>query len=1010
MATRPSGGLPVLSRRAKRVLIAVVAIIVAIIIWFQFVNVYVNYAWYREVDVTEVFTTQLWTRVVLFLVAGGGMFGVMFAALFLAFRSRPVFLPSAEIDPLAPYRTVVTAHPKVFALGISILIGVICGFSAQGSWQTVQLWMHGGTFGIRDPQFGNDIGFYMFRLPMIQMVLSWLFIATVLAFVAVLVTQYVFGGIRLSAGKHRKVTAQAALQLSLVVGLFVLVKAVQYWFDRYDLLFSSGVTVANGQVAGAGYTDVNAVVPAKIVLMVIAAICAVGFIVGGALRSIKLPVIALALLVLCSVLIGGAWPLILQKVVVAPNAITKEQTYIQRDMDSTRQAYGITGKKVTYVDYNPKNLDQGDPAKLATDSVNVPNARLLDPNVVSDTFTQRQQLRTFYGFEPILAMDRYTIDGQTQDYVVAARELNLDGLQASQQGWINEHLIYTHGDGFVAAPANQLADGYPIFTVSDLQNQGLIKVTQPRIYYSPMISTYSIVGGPSEGPKREYDSENAAGETNYYTYTGSGGVPVGNFFERLIFATHYADANFLFSSEINSDSKVMYIRDPRERVEKAAPFLTADTHPYPAVVGGRIVWIVDAYTTANDYPYSAKVTLSNATSNSLQAAQGTVGQAATEISYIRNSVKAVVDAYTGKVTLYQVDGSDPVLKAWESVFPGLVDTGPIPRDLSAHFRYPEDLFEVQRQLLSTYYVSDPTDFYQGSSFWQVPTDPTEPTVNAAQPPYYLQIALPGQSNASFQLTSALTWLHRDFASAYVTVESDPHDYGRFTVLKLRSTTQTPGPLLIQQAFNSNTDISNYVSTRTSSGSAKPVYGNLLTLPTANGLLYVEPLYLRGNSTSSYPQLGQVLVWYGQRIGMGPTLVAALQDAAKHAPQSPPTEGSGGNGPSSSAPASSQSSSSSASTPPSTQSQAVTSPPQSGTSPSSSTTSSAARPDARQALQAMQQAEQELALAKSSGDLAKIGAATENLYTAVQQYLAVAGPGAAASSAVTSALTSASGGG
>jgi uncharacterized membrane protein (UPF0182 family) len=329
--------MPALSPRAKRVLIAVVALIVAAVLWFQFVGVYVDYAWYREVHATQVFNTQLWTRIVLFLIAGVGAAVVLLLVLALAYRSRPVFLPSNEIDPLAPYRVIVTARPKLFGFGVAGLVGLICGLSAQGSWQTVQLWMHGGNFGTVDPEFGHDVGFYMFRLPMIQLILSWLFAATVLAFLAVLVTQYVFGGIRLSAGKHRKVTAQAALQLSLLVGVFVLIKAVQYWFDRYDLLFSE----RSGIFTGASYTDVHAVLVAKIILMCIAAICAIGFIVGGVLKSIKLPVIALALLVVSSAVVGGVWPLILQKVVVDPSAITREAPFIERNIAATRDAYAI---------------------------------------------------------------------------------------------------------------------------------------------------------------------------------------------------------------------------------------------------------------------------------------------------------------------------------------------------------------------------------------------------------------------------------------------------------------------------------------------------------------------------------------------------------------------------------------------------------------------------------------------------------------------------------------------
>ncbi len=969
MVTPPPQGMPVLSSRAKRVLGVVVALIVAAVLWFQFVGVYVDYAWYREIGATQVFSTQLWTRVALFFIAGVGAALVVLLALLVAYRSRPVFLPTGEIDPLAPYRVIVSARPKLFGIGVSVLVGLICGLSAQNAWQTVQLWMHGGNFGSTDPEFGHDVGFYMFRLPMIEVVLSWLFAATVLAFLGVLVTQYVFGGIRLSAGKHRKVTAQAALQLSLLVGVFVLIKAVQYWFDRYELLFSE----RSGIFTGASYTDVHAVLVAKIILMSIAAICAIGFIVGGALKSIKLPVIALALLVVSSAVVGGVWPLILQKVVVEPSAISREAPYIERNIAATREAYAIGSDHVEYVSYD-RDREGVRPSELAdAEPGTVKNARLLDPNLLSDTFTQREQLRNFYGFAKQLSVDRYkSEDGTTRDYIVAAREIDVNNFEDSQSGWINQHLVYTHGDGFVAAQANTLSDGYPVFEVSDVANpKGGIPVDEPRIYYGALAPDYAIVGAPEGTSPREYDTD-----TTQYTYQGTGGVPVGGFFDRLIFATHYSEANFLFSSEINSESKILYNRDPRDRVKKAAPFLTVDTRPYPAVVDGRIVWIVDAYTTAQNYPYAETVTLSDATANSLQAAPGATTQANNQISYIRNSVKAVVDAYNGTVTLYQVQDDDPVLNAWEAIFPGLISPeSDISDSLRAHFRYPEDLFEVQRGLIGKYYVNSPTEFFQGSNFWKVPNDPTESEVTAAQPPYYLEIALPGQQQPQFVLTSAMTWFQREYISAYITAGSDPEHYGKITVQQLPPETQTPGPVLIQQLFNSNTDISNYVTTRNTPGRSRILTGNLLTLPTDKGLLYVEPLYLQGVSASSYPQLGQVLVWYNGQVGMGLTLKAALENAT------PADLGDVDTG-DSTAPLPSPG------TVTSTEGGQVTSVPPDSTPP----TSSAALPtDAAQALTDMERAQQALADAKSSGDLGQIGAATERLYDAVQQYLELAAP-------------------
>jgi uncharacterized membrane protein (UPF0182 family) len=946
-----------MSKRAKRVLIALVSLAVLAILWFQFVGIYVDWLWYGEVGFREVFSTQAINRIILFLIAGLGGGGLVFLSLYLAYRSRPVFVPTNEVDPLAPYRTIITTRPKVFAFGISGVVALICGLSAQSDWTTVQLWLHGGDFGTVDPQFNLDVGFYVFTLPMIQLVLGWLFVIISICFICVAVVQYLFGGIRLS-GPGRKITSQATLQLSLLVAAFVLLKAVQYWYDRYELLFSN----RGGTFTGASYTDINAVLPAKLILMLIAAICAVGFVVGAFTRSIKLPAIALGLLVLSSVLIGGVWPLVLQQVVVNPNGINREPEYIARNIDATRAAYQLNN--VTYENYD--GVLKGDPAEIVNDTDTVPNARLLDPNVLSPTFTQQQQLRNFYGFPDQLAMDRYTVKGVTQDYVVAVRELDADGLNDAQKNWINEHMVFTHGDGFIAAPANTVVNGYPDYAISDLSQTPEtedIPVTQPRTYYGQLTTDYAIVGAEG-GVAREYDTDSSR-----YTYTGLGGVDVGNIFQRAVFATEYGEANFLFSSEINSNSKILYNRDPITRVQKAAPFLTTDTKAYPAVVAGRIVWIVDAYTTAPNYPYSQEVLLSDATNNSL-AARGAVGQANTQVSYIRNSVKATVDAYDGTVTLYETkDGSaDPVLKAWEGVFPGLVkpasDASP---ELVSHFRYPQDLFEVQRSLLVRYHVNDPVDFFQSSGFWKVPNDPTvSEAVQAPQPPYYLQVKLPGAQGSEFQLTSVLTGFQREFMSAYVSASSDPADYGKLTVLVLPTATQTPGPTQVQQLFRTTSEISSLVTLSTQQGGSRVIFGNLLTLPVNGGLLYVEPFYIQGqsSSSSSYPQLNKVLVWYAGRVGVGNTLKQALANAASSTPvQTPALPGD------------------------------ASGIPLSGTSttPATTPTTTAAPPaDQAAALAAMDQAASDLDTAKASGDLGAIGAASQKLEDAVNAYLTLAG--------------------
>ncbi len=614
---------------------------------------------------------------------------------------------------------------------------------AQSDWQLVQLFLHATPFNQVDPQFQHDIGFYAFQVPFYTWLLSWLFISIAVAFFGSLVAHYLFGGIRL-AGRGGQIAGPATMQLAILAGVFVLLKAVAYYFDRFALL-SSG---RNERFTGASYTDLNAVLPAKLILLFIAVFCAIAFFVGAFLRNLQLPAIATVLLVLSSLVIGAAFPAVLEQISVRPNANEREAESIQRNMEATRQAFGLTSDKVEYKPYQGTTdvaLDQ-----VKADKTTIPNIRLLDPSVLSKTFTQLQQRKNFYGFPEKLDVDRYTVNGTVRDYVVAVRELNTDGLAENQRDWINQHLVYTHGNGFVAAEANKVNSaldnnggegGYPVFTVSDVSTQGDIPVQQPRIYYGELATSYAIVGGnPGEAPG-EYDTDDKK-----YTYTGSGGVSIGNWFNRLVFAASYGERNILFNQAIGDSSKIIFKRDPRDRVEAVAPWLTVDADPYPAVVDGRIKWIVDGYTTLDRYPYAQQTSLGTSTSDS-DLLPNMPRQPDRSIGYIRNSVKATVDAYDGTVSLYAVDDTDPVLKAWMGVFPGTVKpSSEISPALRQHFRYPEDLFKIQRKLLTMYHVANPSEFYSQGTFWDVPSDPTvdNPTTVQQLSLIHRQVLHPGR--------------------------------------------------------------------------------------------------------------------------------------------------------------------------------------------------------------------------------------------------------------------------
>jgi uncharacterized membrane protein (UPF0182 family) len=872
--------MPKLSRRAKILLSIAGALILVLLVGARLLDTYVDWLWFGEVGFKSVFTTVLVTRIILFFAIALLVGGLLALSLTIGYRSRPVFVPvSGADDPLARYRSTIVQRVRLFGIGIPVVVGLIAGATGQSDWQPVQLMLHGTSFGQTDPQFGKDIGFYAFTLPFISWLTTWLYVAVIIALIGAVITHYVFGGIRLGT-KSENFSVPARVQLSVTAGVFVVILAIDYFFDRYELMYST----RNDLFDGATYTDLNAVLPAKLILMFIAGFCAVAFFVGAFVRNLQLPAIAIVLLILSSILVGWAWPAVLEQFSVKPNAAEKEAGPIARNIAATKNAFGLTDDKVESQDY--AGVTKAEPSQIREDKGTIPNIRLLDPSILSRTFTQREGGENFYGFPEKLDVDRYTVNDKEQDYVVAARELDPNRLVDNQTSWINKHLVYTHGNGFVAAPANKInraltegdstgEGGYPVFTVSDLDaiKAGAkmdIPVTEPRIYYGELATDYAIVNS-----RGEYDTAS----DQDYRYKGKGGVDIDSWFNKFVFFAHYGERNILFNGDIREGSKIMYNRDPRERVSKVAPWLTVDGDPYPAVVNGRIQWIVDGYTTLENYPYAQRTQLGEATADTLS---GVARQDNRTISYIRNSVKATVDAFDGTVNLYSIDDKDPVLKAWEQVFPGTVKHGSIPAALKAHFRYPEDLFKVQRELLAQYHVDNAGQFFSTQTFWDVPPDPTGGNNEAAgstapnQPPYYVLAQVPGEDEPEFQITSAMTLLNRQFLAAWVSVSSEPDDYGKFRVLRLPTEDQPKGPVQVQNEFETTDEVTEN-RTLFNNPNVNVRYGNLLTLPVADGLLYVEPIYIEQKDENAFPQLARVLVYFGGSVGFAPTVDEALDD-------------------------------------------------------------------------------------------------------------------------------------
>lgn len=882
---------PRLPRGARIGLIAGGSLLVMLLVIAPLLDVYVDWLWFGELGFRRVWATVLLTRLALFaavtLVAGGSIA----VAMWLSYRWRPPRMPAASEDLTVQMRLELARRPRLFGGGIALAVGLLCGLIGQNDWQTVQLFAHRGSFGVTDPEFGYDIGFFVFAVPFYRWIVSWLFVAVFFAFLANAAAHYVFGGLQLPPRKgQRLLTRAATVQLAVIAGVFIVLKAAAYWLDRYELLSGDR---KQPTFTGAGYTDIHAAMPAKLVLLAIAVLCAAAFFAVIVLRDMRIPAMAAALLVLSSVLVGGAWPLLMEQFSVRPNAADVERDYIERNIAATRHAYRLDEDWVQYHDY--PGIGTKNPRDVPADLTTIANVRLLDPAVLARTFTQQQQLKNFYSFADQLDLDRYRIDGQLRDYVVGVRELSPDSLTGNQQDWINRHTVYTHGNGFVAAPANRVNaavrdapptsdsnSGYPIYAISDIASQGsgqqLIPVEQPRIYFGEVIAQadpdYAIVGGAPDAAAREYDTD-----ASHYTYTGAGGVSIGNWFNRTAFALRFAQHRILFSRAIGTESKVIIHRDPKQRVQRVAPWLTIDANPYPAVVDGRIVWIVDAYTTLDTYPYAQPAVLSPATTEASPLRR------ANTVSYARNSVKATVDAYDGTVRLYQVDPDDPVLQAWMRVFPGtVIGEEHVSEELRRHFRYPEDLFNLQREVLAKYHVNDPREFFTTNAFWSVPSDPTNDT-NPAQPPFYVLVDDPQTARPSFRLATAMVGYNREFLAAHISVDSDPDNYGRITVLQLPTDTLTQGPQQIQNSLISDTRVA---SERTLLERSNRIqYGNLLTLPIADGgILYVEPLYTERipttSNSSTFPQLSRVLVSLrepraggGVRVGYAPTLAEAL---------------------------------------------------------------------------------------------------------------------------------------
>jgi uncharacterized membrane protein (UPF0182 family) len=874
-------------RRGRVGLIVIAAVVFVLLISLRGIaGFWTDYLWFRELKQTGVWRGVLGTKIMLAVVFSVVFFALLFVDLIIADRIAPKFRPAGpEEEFVERYREVVGQRAGLVRIVVALVLTVIAGPAAQGQWNNWLLFRNGSNvkFGTTDPLFHKDVSFYMFKLPFYKFLIDWAFATLIIIVVVTLVAHYLNGGIRLQSPLQR-VTPQVKAHLSVLFAVLALLKAVGYYLQRYELNFST-----RGTVQGATYTDVKAQLPALKLLMAISLFAAILLIVNISRRGWVLPVIAVGLWAFLAVAVGAAYPAFIQNVRVKPNEADKERTYIARNIKATRAAFNLDpgGGPTKAIAVNAFANDNKLTAQaLADNAPTIRNVRLWDKANLKTSYQQLQGFRSYYEFNDV-DVDRYTLGtpADTTQVWLSLRELLPSGVPNS---WVNRHLVFTHGYGAVMSPANAVTSaGNPDLVIHDLppkSEQGAPTIDQQAaaIYYGEGLPGFSVV----HTDQAELDYPTGTKDVTT-TYQGKGGVKMSSVLRRAAFFLRFGDYNLLVSGSIKPSSRILYIRDIKDRVRKLAPFLKYDGDPYPVVVGGRIEWIQDAYTTSNKYPYS-------------QSADGSraLGDLASGgFNYIRNSVKIVVDAYDGTMKLYAWDTSDPILRVYQKAFPKLfTDANEMPAALRQHLRYPEDLFKVQTNMYTRYHMTDPTTFYKQSDLWDIAQDPGSGQVTAtpttlpsvavpgqvAGPsdrldPYYLLMRLPNEQQESFLILQPFV-PHSDNNSrknmtAFMIAKSDPGDFGRLEAFVMPEDQQVIGPAQVDGLINQDPNFSPQISLLNQSGS-KVIQGNLLVIPVNQSLLYIRPYFVEAANTP-VPQLKKVAVVYAGKVAVANTLKDAL---------------------------------------------------------------------------------------------------------------------------------------
>ena len=833
---------------------------------------FTNYLWFDSVNLNSVWIKILLTKGALVGATSLLAFIFIFTNLRLAVRATPVmdiFESFESQDPLSRFRAWTNERFLRYRLWGSIGLSLFLGAGASQLWEQVLLFLNQQSFGVTDPIFQADVSRYVFGLPLYRLFVSWGFQLVIFTSLIIVLFFVATGALQLRQGRLPEVSSGAKAHLSVLLAFIAILKAFAYRLDSMELLYSP-----RGKVFGASYTDVIAHLPALNLLILISLFGAVLLLVNIKRRGWLLPATAISLWLAVSIIVGGLVPAAIQRFRVVPDELNKELPYVENHIDYTRLAYGLDSIEEKSFAASP-DLSQDD---ISNNKQTVDNIRLWDPTVLAETYSQLQEIRAYYALQEV-DVDRYRINGELTQVMVAARELDQTNLPAV--GWVNERLQYTHGFGVVFSPANNVASqGQPDFYVKGVPATTTVaelEVQQPRIYFGESADSVEYVVVNSLQDEVDYPLSTEGQSVAYTNYSGDGGVGIGSFFRRLGFALRYSELNLLISNQLSDDSKLIMERNIVSRVKKAAPFLYTDNDPYLALIDGNLFWIIDMYTVSDKYPYAQPADTRRINENS---------GLPVNFNYLRNSVKAVVNAYDGTMNFYVVDKNDPIMSAYNDIFPDLFSPkSEMSSELLDHIRYPEDLFTIQSDMYRDYHMTDPRVFYADEDPWVIPSDSsTTPRVATLRGefteigfkpmlPYYLLMSLPGETDLSYLIFQPFNPENRPNMQSFLVADADPENYGQLIDFRLPKGEFVDGPSQVATRINQDPDISQIFTLLDQQGSSV-IKGNLFVVPINQSILYYQPIYLQGEQ-NPLPEFKFVVVVFQDRIIMSETLSEAL---------------------------------------------------------------------------------------------------------------------------------------